>query len=98
MKPVRNLFPFLCFILFLFACNKESFTSDSAMILNTTVDTLHFDTVFTTTGSFTQVVKILNDNDDGIHISSVKLAGGGTSPFKINVDGIPGPVVSNVDV
>src|SRR5689334_11479454 len=97
MKPVRNLF-FLFLPLLLVACKKETFTSDSSAILKTTVDTLHFDTVFTSTGSFTQVVKIINNNDKGIHISSVKLAGGSTSPFKINVDGFVGPQVNNIDV
>ena len=98
MKPVRSLLPFFIIALLLFACKKDLFTTDSSAVLQTTVDTLHFDTVFTTTGSFTQVVKIINDNEQGIHISSVKLAGGNTSPFKINVDGVPGPVVNNVDV
>jgi hypothetical protein len=101
MKPVRNLFPLLpvlfC-IVALFACKKESFTNDGSVLLKTTADTLHFDTVFTSTGSYTQVVKIINDNKKGIHISSIKLAGGAGSPYKINVDGVPGPQVTNVDV
>src|SRR5574337_1379997 len=97
MKPVRNLFLPLLAVLF-FACNKESFTGDSSVLLKTSVDTLHFDTVFTSTGSATQFLKIFNDNNQGIHISSVKLAGGASSPFKINVDGIAGPQVNNTDV
>jgi hypothetical protein len=97
MKPVRNLFVPLLILLF-FACKKESFTNNSSAVLRTSVDTLHFDTVFTTTGSTSQFIKIINDNNKGIHISSVKLAGGASSPFKINVDGIPGPQVSNADV
>ncbi|MBO9681684.1 MAG: hypothetical protein J7502_03240 [Flavisolibacter sp.] len=94
---MRNLFVPLVILLF-FACKKESFTSSSSAILRTSVDTLHFDTVFTTTGSTSQFIKIINDNNKGIHISSVKLAGGASSPFKINVDGIAGPQVNNVDV
>lgn len=81
-----------------FACQKESFTTNSSALLKTSVDTLHFDTVFTSTGSTSQFIKIFNDNNKGIHISSVKLAGGASSPFKINVDGIAGPQVSNTDV
>ena len=97
MKPVRNLFLPLLAILF-FACTKESFTKDSSAFLRTSVDTLHFDTVFTSTGSTTQFIKIINENNKSIHISSVKLAGGASSPFKINVDGIVGPNVNNTDV
>lgn len=97
MKPVRNLFLLLFAVLF-FACNKESFTNNSSALLKTSVDTLHFDTVFTSTGSTSQFVKIINQNDKGIHISSVKLAGGASSPYKINVDGIAGPQINNTDV
>lgn len=97
MKPVRNLFIPLFIVLF-FACKKESFTTNSSAVLSTSVDTLHFDTVFTTTGSTSQFIKIVNDNNKGIHISSVKLAGGPSSPFKINVDGVAGPQVNSADV
>jgi len=97
MKPVRNLFlPLLTFLFF--ACKKESFTNSSSAHLRTSVDTLHFDTIFTTTGSTSQFIKVFNENDKGVHISSVKLAGGASSPFKINVDGITGPQVNNTDV
>lgn len=97
MKPVRNfLLPLLVSIFF--ACKKESFTNNSSVFLRTSVDTLHFDTVFTSTGSASQFIKIINDNNKGIHISSVKLAGGASSAFKINVDGVTGPQVNNTDV
>jgi hypothetical protein len=97
MKPVRNLLlPLL--VIFFFSCKKESFTNNSSAVLRTSVDTLHFDTVFTSTGSTSQFIKIINENDKGIHVSSVKLAGGASSPFKINVDGIAGPQVNNTDV
>ena len=98
MKPVRNLLWLVLFITLLTACRKEQFTSSQSSLLHTTVDTLHYDTLFTSTGSITQVVKIINPNDKGIHIGSVKLAGGNTSFFKINVDGTPGPQVTGVDV
>jgi len=97
MKPVRNLFLFLLAILF-FACTKESFTNDSSTLLKTSVDTLHFDTVFTSTGSTSQFIKLFNDNGKGVHVSSVRLFGGASSSFKINVDGTAGPLVSNTDV
>lgn len=97
MKPVRNLLLPLTVVLF-FACKKESFTGSSSALLSTSVDTLHFDTVFTSTGSTSQLVKIINNHNKGIHISYVQLAGGASSPFKINVDGLPGPRVDNTDI
>jgi hypothetical protein len=86
------------FLIFLFSCQKDSFTTSPGAFLSVETDTLNFDTVFTTTGSITQRFKIFNDNDKGIHISTIQLKGGISSPFKINAMGIPGPVISNVDV
>ncbi|MGZ5286028.1 MAG: choice-of-anchor Q domain-containing protein [Flavisolibacter sp.] len=96
MKPVRILVPFV--LLIFFACKKENFTVSPTALLSTTTDSLHFDTVFTTTGSVTQFFRIVNENNKGIRISSVSLAGGSSSPFRINVDGIPGPVINDLEV
>jgi len=98
MMWLRNLFLLVAFVLLLFSCRKESFTTNAAAQLRTSVDSLHFDTVFTTAGSTSQYFKIVNDNNKGIHLSSVRLAGGAASPFKINVDGIVRPQVNNADV
>lgn len=98
MNVVKNLFAPVLLLLFLFSCRKESFTTNAGALLTSSADTLHFDTVFTTTGSATQFVKIINKNKEGVRISSVRLGGGATSPFKLNVDGVPGPQVSNVEV
>ena len=97
MKPVRNLL-IIALALVCFACKKESFTNSASALLRTTADTLHFDTVFTSTGSITQLVKIINDNNKGIHVSSVRLAGGNNSSFRINVDGVAGPEVNDIDI
>ncbi len=96
MKPVRILVPLL--LIFFFACKKESFTDHPSAILTTTTDSIHFDTVFTSTGSVTQFFRIINNNNKGIRISQVSLAGGTGSPFRINVDGIPGPVVNDLEI
>jgi hypothetical protein len=97
MKPVKNLLLPMVMLL-LFACRKESFTNSSSARLISSQDTLHFDTVFTTTGSISQLVKVKNENNKSIHIASVHLAGGSSSPFAINVDGVQGPLVNDVDI
>lgn len=88
----------LFFLIFIFSCKKESFTTSPDAFLSTETDTLHFDTVFTSTGSITQRFKIFNENSKGIHISTIQLKGGSSSPFKINAMGIPGPVINGLDV
>lgn len=98
MNLVKNLFGLVALLFFLFSCRKESFTTNAGALLTRSVDTLHFDTVFTTAGSVTQFVKIINRNKEGIRISSVRLGGGAASPFKLNVDGVSGPQVNNVEI
>mgnify|MGYP003575852692 CR=1 FL=1 len=85
-------------LLLLFSCRKETFTTDSNVRLWTGIDTLQFDTVFTTTGSVTQGFKIFNRNEEGIQVESIHLAGGAASPFKININGQPGPQVSGLQI
>src|SRR3712207_7720165 len=54
------------------------FRSKEAQLVSSE-DSLHFDTVFTTTGSVSQYFKIINPNKEGIRISSVRLGGGASS-------------------
>jgi len=99
MKTVlkRLILPCLFILLFL-SCKRDSFTGSPDVYLRTGIDTLHFDTVFTSTGSITQSFKIFNANSKGIRINSVRLAGGSASPFKINVAGATGPQVADVEI
>lgn len=96
MKPAL-LFLFSCSLLIL-SCRKESFINSPDARVNITADTLHYDTVFATVGSITQQFKIINENDQKLRISSVKLMGGASSPYKINVDGFVGPQVNDLEI
>ncbi len=80
------------------ACTKTSFITSKDAQLNLSTDTLHFDTLFTTTGSVANRFKIFNPNNQKLRINSVTLAGGATSFFKMNVDGTAGPTFSNLDI
>ena len=80
------------------SCKKNSFITNPQASLNISADTLKFDTVFTSAGSIVQSFKIINDNDQKLRLSSVKLMGGASSFFKINVDGTAATEVNNVDI
>ena len=80
------------------SCKKESFITSADATLNTSVDSLRFDTVFTTTGSVTHFFRIYNNNNKKLRLSSVQLNGGPSSPFKMNVDGVAGSIAANVEV
>jgi hypothetical protein len=79
----------LCFYLLTIpGCTKETFTTSGN--LDFSLDTLVFDTVFTTIGSTTQQFKIYNNNNKSILIDEVELMGGQDSPFRLNLDGVSG--------
>lgn len=84
----------ICFL----SCKKESFITSPGATIALSSDTLFFDTVFVTKGSTTKSFKIINTNDQKLRLSDVKLAGGATSPFKINIDGVSTPEASNVEI
>jgi hypothetical protein len=97
-KFVQQWLALFCLVLLLWSCQKERFSNSRYALLQTSVDTLHFDTVFTATGSVTQTLKIFNTNKEGIRISAIRLAGGALSPFKINVNGYKGPLVQDLEI
>ncbi len=93
------------FIFFLFvlstllsaSCKKETLLSSGGELRFST-DTVNFDTVFTSLGSFTVQLKIFNPQDQKVVISSVRLANGGASYFHLNVNGISGNNVGDIEV
>jgi hypothetical protein len=84
--------------LFLFSCKKDSFINSPDARLNITADTVKFDTVFTTTGSITKQFKIVNLNDQKLRFDKIKLMGGTTSAYKININGSNATEVNNVEL
>jgi len=59
------------------------------------VDTLLFDTVFTTTGSSTRYLKVYNNLNEDINIDYISLAQGESSSFKLNIDGEANHSIAN---
>ncbi|HEX8461537.1 MAG TPA: hypothetical protein VF623_08910, partial [Segetibacter sp.] len=88
----------LGFIILFASCKKTGFIESPGAVLSFSADTLHFDTVFTSTGSVTQSFKIFNQNDSKLRLSDIRLGGGSASAFKINVDGVSGTNFSNVEL
>lgn len=96
MNKTWLVFPL--FLLLIASCKKESFNTSPNARLYTSSDTLHFDTVFTSTGSTTHFFRIYNDNDQKLKLSRIKLAGGTASYFKMNVDGIAGTEMTDLEL
>lgn len=80
------------------SCERDEITRDSSAKIDFSQDTVSFDTVFSTIGSATKKLMIYNKNEQAIEISNIRLFGGNTSAFKINIDGVSGSEVSNVRI
>jgi hypothetical protein len=82
-----------------FSCQPErNFIEDSDARLEFTLDTLFFDTVFTTIGTTTEAFKVKNPHKQFIRIDEISLAGGAFSVFRINVDGASGLRFSDLEL
>lgn len=82
-----------------FACDKDNdFSTNSSLRLTFSADTVRFDTVFTTIGTATKRVKVYNRNKDGLKLSSIEIMNPEKTGFRMNVDGISGNKINNVDI
>lgn len=84
------------------SCRKESFDTDPNSKLIFSTDTVLFDTVFTALGdgnprSVNKRFTVRNPHNKSIK-TSLKLAGGEASPFRINVDGIPSDNLNEYEI
>ena len=95
-----HFLPFALFVLILasISCKKEDLLTDSSAKLEFSDDTVLFDTVFASVGSTTHQLKIYNRNERPLKISSITLAGGPSSTYRLNLDGTPGKNFYNVEI
>ena len=80
------------------ACKKEKLLTDSNATLEFSDDTIAFDTVFTSVGSATEVFVVRNTYDQPVNISSLYIASGEGSNYRLNVNGTPGKSFSDVEI
>jgi len=102
LTPVKSAFKYVLLVLVIIfsvsSCRKDIILSDTNAKLRFSQDTIIFDTVFVTVGSITEVFKVYNDYNEDIHISSLRLATGNSSRYRLNVDGMPGKIFSDVEI
>ncbi len=98
---MKNLYYILILFLsigYLFSCDDEKYLSSTNAKLLFSVDTVMFDTVFTTVGSTTQHLKVYNPYAQKVLISSIKLAKGEVSSFRLNINGVASNEVKNLEI
>lgn len=69
------------------SCQRDVIDTDPSLKLGFSVDTVMFDTVFTTVGSSTRRFTVHNNHQQKVSISSIRLANGDNSFFRLNIDG-----------
>ncbi len=96
---MHRIYILLLFAIILASCRKEEkINTDPNARLSFSTDTLLFDTVFTTVGSTTRKLKVYNNNKSALRIREIKLAGGNTSEFKININGLPVSSTNDLEI
>ena len=88
----------LCCLVMWSSCRNDFETVSSTGNLEFSRDTVYLDTIFTNIGSSTYNLKVYNRSNDDINISSVRLAQGEGSNYRLNVDGRPGKIFENVQI
>ena len=75
---------------FVISCEDEKYLSSPEAQLRFSADTIMFDTVFSTIGSTTRLLKIFNPYHEKVMISRIKVGAGDLSNFRLNINGFVG--------
>lgn len=94
----RLFFIFLSLLLILSSCKKDELLTDSSAKLEFSTDSILFDTVFTQVGSTIRVFRIYNRHRQPINISKAYLSAGTGSQFRLNIDGISGTTINDIEI
>lgn len=98
MNAFRPALLLALLVVALWGCRKDQlFTDSPSAKLEFSQDSILFDTVFTQVGTVTKRFTARNPASDGVRVD-IALAGGASSPFRINVDGSPGINFSDVEI
>lgn len=97
MNGYRNTLFLPLLALLIGACSERVFMDEESVVLRFSRDTISFDTVFTAAGTVTRELRVINPGNRWIRFDKIALGGEGGSPFRINIDGMPG-VAGNIEV
>ena len=98
MKCLTKILTFFVVAVFFFACQKEKLNTSSGSALHFSSNLITFDTLFTSIGSPTKNLRVTNQTNENVVISSVRLAGGNQNGFRLNVNGEVSNETFNVQI
>ena len=80
------------------ACERYELYRSPDARLGFSMDTVFFDTIFTTIGSATRELKVYNNYDRPLEIGFIELAKGDQSVFRLNIDGLASNSVQDIEI
>ncbi|MDG5799740.1 hypothetical protein QA597_05105 [Marinilabiliaceae bacterium ANBcel2] len=89
MKKIYEILYLLLFLLLIYSCERDYGFRGGGEGVVFSVDTLRFDTIFTSIGSATKHFRLYNPYGQDLTIENIRLAGGEDSKFRVNINGIP---------
>jgi hypothetical protein len=99
MHHLFRVFLFLIAVVLIgIGCRKETIFNTQDVALNFSADTVYLDTVFTTIGSSTRILKVFNPSDENILINRVYLGKGQSSFYRMNVNGTSSKDIRDVEL
>ncbi len=93
----KFIFLISAFITIIVGCTERKYVTSGDVVLDFSVDTVYFDTVFTSIGTSTRELRVVNSNKRCISIDQISLASANSS-FRLNIDGITGDLRNNIDI
>lgn len=79
-------------------CIEDGFSTSPSDQPAFSVDTLHFGVIYTDELSTTRRFVVYNRHDKGLNLQSVKMVGENADLFRINVDGMSGRELSDIEI
>ena len=94
----RVLFIGVMLIASMVSCSEKHYVNEDSVRLVFSKDTIHFDTVFTTIGTITRELRVINPYEGWVKVDRIRLAGINNSFFRLNIDGMPSDDVRDIEI
>ncbi len=95
---IRILFLLTTIFLIGIGCRKETIFNTQDVTLRFSADTVYLDTVFTSIGSSTRILKVYNPSNENLLINRVYLGRGQSSFYRMNVNGTSSKDIRDVEL
>ncbi len=85
-------------LVFFSSCTEKEFVTGDISPLRFSLDTVYFDTVFTSLGTATRELRVINPNPGWIKVDRIGTSQSGSSSFRLNIDGVSGNLREDVEI